>query len=96
MEAYRAIAYRRDSFSAKLRRHGIPDTAVYGKGVRFVLRGPARTGACVCPPSPPACEACAPEGQGTPHDSQVPAEQFLCCRVYRVLALSSILQLRRL
>ena len=31
--------YRRDSFSAKLRRHGIPDTAVYGKGVRFVLRG---------------------------------------------------------
>jgi hypothetical protein len=53
MEAYRAIAYRRDSFSAKLRRHGIPDTAVYGKGVRFVLRGPARTGACVCPPSRP-------------------------------------------
>ena len=50
MEAYRAIAYRRDSFSAKLRRHGIPETAVYGKGVRFVLRGPARTGA-VCVPA---------------------------------------------
>jgi hypothetical protein len=38
--------YRRDSFSAKLRRHGIPDTAVYGKGVRFVLRGFV-TGVCV-------------------------------------------------
>jgi hypothetical protein len=44
MEAY--PGYRRDSFSAKLRRHGIPDTAVYGKDVRFVLRGFV-TGVCV-------------------------------------------------
>ena len=51
--------YRRDSFSAKLRRHGIPDTAVYGKGVRFVLRGFV-TGVCVCPPSARIGEACAP------------------------------------
>jgi hypothetical protein len=53
MEADRAIAYRRDSFSAKLRRHVIPDTAVYGKGVRFVLRGFV-TGVCMCARHPPA------------------------------------------